>query len=146
MGAVAGIFSALVGAFGTFAQMSAASKQAKAAKKAEEARRRQMELDAAQRRRQVARKAAIERSKVLANASGAGIDQSSPVAGSLGSIASIGAGEIKSTNQSEQIGNQIFAANMQAIDAREDAAMASGFSSIGQSFFGAIGQLGRYFV
>ena len=142
MGFVASVLGVLVSAFGTIAQMSAASKQAKAMKDAERARKRQMELDAMRQRRKIIRDSVVQRSKVRAAAASGGMLESSPVQGSLGSITAISAGNVHAVNQSEQLGRQVFDANMRAIDAQEDAAMASGFMSLAGSF----GKFFRTFV
>ena len=141
--AIAGVVSAIAGAVGTIGTLVHQRKAAKAAKRAERARQRQMNLEAMRQKRSLLRQAMLERSKIVASAESAGIGGSSPVSGSLGSTASITAGNVGAVNQNQQIGNEIFAANYQRINAQSAANAWSGFSSLASSLFSNIGTLSR---
>ncbi len=132
---VAGTAVSVIGAFG---QARAAKQQAEAFEKAENAREAQMKLDAQRRRREVIRQTLAARSLALSNATAQGAAQGSGLAGGMAQATATGAQEIRSVNQSEQLGGRIFSANRQGARAQAREAF---WGSVG-SFGGGLSSLG----
>lgn len=140
--AIAAVASAGVSYYGQ--QVSA-----DAQKQQEKLRKRQMNLEAARQRRQVAREAAQQRAIALTQGVAQGGQGSSGVAGSLADIGNVGNQNILGINQGQQIGSQMFSANVQ--EARGDSISATGaaIGSLGDkvanslTLYGNIGQPAR---
>lgn len=112
----------------TYGQSVTASAQ----REQEDLRKRQMNLEAARQRRQAARETAQQRAVALTMGATQGASGSSGVAGSLADIGNVGAGNLEGIRQGQQIGNQMFAANV-------GEARGNSITSAGQ----AIGSLGE---
>ncbi len=122
--------------------------QTNAAKKAEAAREKQMNLDAARQRREVARQAIIARSVALSNATNQGASQGSGLPGGYGQITGEAGRQTVGINQNQEIGSDIFAANRAYYTASGITGFGSGLTSIGGAIMnnaGTINRLGTYY-
>lgn len=117
-----------VGVYGTI-------KQGQAMKKAEQLRKKQMDLDATRRRREIVRQATIARSTALANATASGSAQGSGLQGGQASITANAGNQIVQTNQAQEIGAGIFSANAQAAQYGTIASVGQGLGNLGNSMF-----------
>lgn len=159
MVAVAGLGMA---AAGTVMSTSAAAQQAQAQqqalafqRQAEEARKKAMNLDAMRRRREMVRQSIIARATALATATKQGAQFGSALSGAYGNISGRTGVNILGINQNQQLGNEIFNANIGASMAYSEAAswgaysqVGSGLSSLGGAVMknsGTIAQIGTYF-
>lgn len=121
-------FSAVLGAVGVGLQAFGMAKSVHAAKEAsqasqaeiaanmqaEEARKQQMNLDAARRRREDIRQSIQAGSQALSNATAQGAELGSGLAGGYGQISGRTGTSITGINEAQGIGNRIFAAHMAA--------------------------------
>lgn len=132
---IAGIGLA-IGAFGAYKQYTAQQDAAKASKKAEKLRETQMNLDAQRRRREVIRKMIAERAASRANAAAQGASGSdSSVIGGQAQAVNTGAYNVNAINQSQEVGQGIFAANAQYADAYARAGFGEAISGFGGKIF-----------
>lgn len=106
-------------------------KQAKAQKKAERLRQRQMDLEASRRRRSIIREATIARANALSGATAGNAQYGSGLQGGYGQINNQATQNIQATNQSQEIGAGIFAANRQYAEGAQIANLGQGISSLG---------------
>jgi len=126
-------------------------------RKAEELRRRQMELEAQRKKRDIVRTALASRSRALSTsiAQGAGVGGSG-LQGAYGDIAGQTGANLVATNQNLDIGRGIFDANLatsyaysRAASAQSTVALGQGLSSLGGALIRnqeAIGRIGTYFT
>lgn len=118
-------------AVGTATSVYGAVKSAQASEDAEEARKKQMNLDAARRRRQAIREAQIARATAISNANAQGASEGSAVQGGLAAISGNAAESIVNTNQNVQLGNQIYDANGRRAAAEGVSAIGGGLQQAG---------------
>jgi len=118
-------------AIGVGVSAYSAVQSADASKDAEEARRKQMDLDAARRRRQAIREAQIARATSVSNAAAQGASEGSAVQGGVAAISGNAAESIVNTNQNVQMGNAIFDANGRRANAESIGAIGSGVQQFG---------------
>lgn len=123
-----------IAAIGAVNQYDAAKDAAKASEKAEKLRKRQMNLDAARRRRQVIREMLIARATSRANAAGQGVQggDSAVIGGMQQATASAGMNTL-AINQSQSIGQGIFSANADYAAAQGRQATGEAISGFGMS-------------
>lgn len=136
-------------AVGTVTQMQAAKAASRAEQRAEELRQRQMELETQRQRRGVVRQALRARSAGLIAGSDQGALNGSGVAGALGGISSQTAGNLQGINQGYELGQGMFAANVDRAKAGEMASFGAGLGSLGGAIFsnaGTLGNIGTYFT
>ncbi len=121
--------------------------QTGAQKRAEDAREKQMNLDAARQRREVARNAIIARSVALSNATNQGASQGSGLPGGYGQISGEAGRQTVAIDQNQAIGSDLFAANRAYYSASGITGFGSGLSSLGGAIMnnaGTINRLGTY--
>ena len=130
-GAEIAIIGAVASAVGTgvsaYGQMQAADAQ----RNQERIRRRQMELEAANKRRQIMREAALQRAQSTAAGYAQGAGGSSALAGAVGGISQQAGSGVLAVNQGQQLGQQMFAANMAESRANMVGNIGGGISSLG---------------
>jgi len=130
-GAEIAIIGAIASAVGTgvsaYGQMQAADER----RKEERIRRRQMEREAANRRRQIIRQAAQQRAQSIAIGYAQGAGGSSALAGAVGGISQQAGSGVLAVNQGQQLGQQMFAANMAESRANMVGNIGGGISSLG---------------
>lgn len=134
---------------GAAVQYSGQQKSLKAQKQAEDLRKKQMELDAARQRREIARKAMISRADALSNATNQGASQGSGLQGGFAQIANEAGRSTVAVNQNEQIGKGIFDANMRDFQGRSQAATGGAIGDVGGMFLNnsdLLGRVGTYFT
>lgn len=129
MGAAVMAIGGVISAFGQF-------KQAKAAQDAEKARKRQMNLEATRRKREIIREGVRARATALSNASAQGAAEGSGLQGGYGQVAGATNRALLATNQDQQLGNRVFKANAQYAKAGTLSAIGQGISSIGDTISG----------
>ena len=100
--------------------------------RAEELRKRAMEIDAARRRREMIRQAMIARSQALTVATSQGASKGSGLQGAFGQISGGLAFGLEGVNQQEGIGQGLFAANVDLLNAKRMQAGAETSSTIGK--------------
>ena len=133
--AVAGALLGVVGqAFGLVGGLKAA----KAEKKAEKLRERQMNLEAARKKRENIRTSLIQKAEVTATATAQGAGDSSALEGGIAGIEGAKNRNNLAVEQDRQIGAGIFKQNRKAAAGRGIAGIGEGISSIG-SLFGQSG-------
>lgn len=133
------------------AAQRAQEQQIAAQQRAERLRERQMELDAARKRREVIRNMVLARSTALSNITAAGVNTgSSALAGAEAGIMGQGGGQIQAVNQNQLIGAGMFDANADRAAgeiaegrARGDAAFGQVLTSIGGSLLTNMGAIER---
>jgi hypothetical protein len=140
--AVAGALLGVVGqAFGLIGGL----KTAKAEKKAEKLRERQMNLEAARKKRENIRQAQIQRAEVASNAVSSGAGDSSALAGGIAGIEGAANRNNVAVEQDRQIGAGIFRQNRKAASGRGIAGIGEGISAFGSSIGGgAFSSIGSY--
>lgn len=111
-----------------------AMQQAKASAKAEDARKRQMQLDAIRKRREVVRESVRARSMALSSASSQGAAEGSGLQGGYGKIAGAANRNMSSITQDEALGDKVFDANKAYAKAGGLMALGQGVSSFGSIF------------
>lgn len=147
-------------AFGQ-SKINKANKQAEAAQnritqasiQAERLRFRQMVLENRRRQRDIIRQAMIARSTAVSSASGSGALESSGLAGGIGQITSLAGQAGTDQQQNFNIGQGLFQANVEKMNAEMDLARArtkqstgSGLFSLGSSLVSNSGSLGKSFA
>lgn len=120
-----------LGAGGLAIQVKGQQEQAQAQQKAEKARKQQMALDAARRRRETIREAIAARSLALSNATAQGAGEGSGIQGGFAGIAAQAGRNILDTNQNVELGTKIFNANMDAASGQSLAAFGGGVRDLG---------------
>lgn len=108
-----------------------AVKSAEASEDAEAARKQQMNLDAARRRRQAIREAQISRATAVSNAAAQGASEGSAVQGGVAAISGNAAESIVNTNQNVILGNAIYDANGRRAQAESVGAIGGGLQQFG---------------
>ena len=116
----------VVGAFGQY-------KQAKASEKAEKLRKRQMNLEAMRKKRELIREGVMARAQALSAATAQGGAESSGLAGGYGQITGQVNRNVLATNQDQQLGNRMFKANAQYARGGMISSVGQGISSVGQA-------------
>lgn len=136
---IAGIGLA-VSAAGTATSYMGAQKQAKGQKRAqmgqalaEQARKKQMDLDSARKRRETIRQANIQRSQALATAAAQGAtgEGGSALAGIEGTISGEMGRNILAINQNQEIGQEVFDANAITAQGQSQAAKGATMANTG---------------
>ncbi len=152
VGAIGLGISAAGSIMGYTAQQKMVRAQTQASKKAENSRQQQMQLEAANQRRQSVREAIVARSMGLAAGTNAGAQYGSGVQAATGQAIAQGAQNQQVTNSSEILGSRVFSANRQYFNATQkgEAGMAfgQGLSALGGALVnnsGTIDRLGTYF-
>lgn len=141
LGTAASIVGTGMGVVGQF-------QQAKAQKKAEQLRERQMNLEAARSRREIARKAVVARSEALSTGVAQGAQFGSGVQGGMAQITGTAARDTLAVNQNQEIGKGIFDANYDSYRAGTLSSIGQGFQSIGQNMVQnreLYGRVGTYY-
>lgn len=134
---------------GTVMSVVGASKQAKAQKKAEELREKQMNLDADRQKRQAIREGIVARSRALTTATNQGAAEGSGLQGGYAQITGEQGRNVRTIEQSRDIGAGIFSANRDAAKGGTLASFGSGLSSLGGMLMnnsGTIGRVGTYYA
>jgi hypothetical protein len=121
---------------------------------AEAERKKQMNLEAMRRRREIIRQALAARSMALATATNQGASGGSALGGAYGQISGREGTSILGVNQNQEIGNNLFGINQSilgayrgASQAGASAAMGSGLASLGGALLkneGSINRIGTY--
>ena len=130
--AIAPIITAAAAVIGTGVSFYGQMKQQEAQRKQERIRRRQMELEAARRRRQIIREAALKRAESAATGYAQGAGTSSAMAGAIGGISQQAGSNILATNQGQALGQQMFAANAQEASGGMISNIGQGLGSLGK--------------
>jgi len=130
-GAEIAIIGAVASAVGTGVSAYGQMKAADAQRKQERIRRRQMELEAARRKRQILREAALQKAQSTAAGYAQGAGGSSALAGAVGGISQQAGSGVLAVNQGQQLGQQMFAANMAESRANMVGNIGGGISSLG---------------
>lgn len=123
-----------VAAVGTGAGIVGSNKAAAASADAEKARQTQMELDATRQKRQIIRQSMVASSVAQSNATAQGAQGGSGLQGGLSQISGQQASNLNYVNNSQQVGNRLFADNARI-------ASAQGLQSFGQGLSGFGGML-----
>lgn len=118
-------------AIGTGVSVYSAIESADASKDAEKARKQQMNLDAARRRRSAIRESIVARGLALNTAAAQGASEGSAVSGAVAQISGNAAESISNTNQNVQLGNAIYDANGRRASAESMSGIGSGISTWG---------------
>src|SRR3990167_1938087 len=143
----------------TVMQMDAQKKQTQAQQegiqaqqRAEDARKKQMELDAIRRSREVIRQQQRARAAAITNATSQGAQFGSGIPGGYGQIGGQTGVNLLGIGQNLQIGRDIFAANadlsaarMRMADAQGQMSFASGLSTLGGAFTKNMGSMNNIF-
>lgn len=148
IGSAVGTAGTVLSALGTGAGIVGQFKQQAAAKKAEKLRERQMDLEAARSRRDIARKAIMARAESLAGATAQGAQFGSGLAGGQAQVTAQGAMDTLGVNQNQEIGKGIFAANRQMASAQTLSSFGQGLQGLGQNLQSNMelyGRLGAYY-
>ena len=90
-----------------------------------------MELEAARRKRQIIREATLQRAQSTAIGYAQGAGGSSALAGAVGGISQQAGSSVLGVNQGQQLGQQMFAANMAEANANMIGNIGGGISSLG---------------
>jgi hypothetical protein len=126
-----------VQAYGTF-QAAAASRRA------EDLRKKQMNLDAGRKRREVIRQMQIAQAGARSNAATQGASQGdSAVQGALSQQANTAGQNLSNIHQSQQIGSNIFSANADYAQGQATASWGSAFQSVGMGLAQNSGMISR---
>jgi hypothetical protein len=120
----------VVGAYGQFTQ-------AKASEKAEKLRKRQMNLEAMRKKREIIREGVMARAQALSAATAQGGAESSGLAGGYGQITGQVNRNLLATTQDQKLGNKMFKANQQYAQGGMISSVGSGVASVGQQLPGA---------
>lgn len=138
--AVAGL---IIGAVGLGLQVYGQMQQTKALKEAEANRKKQLNLDSLRQRREIARNATVAHSQALAAATAQGAAGGSGLQGGYGQIAGRAGQQTVASNQNQEIGNNIFAANTKYYNASVITDIGAGLYSLGGSVMSNAGTFGR---
>lgn len=140
--AVAGLAAGL-SVIGTIGGIVGTVVQYSASKKAEEARKKQMELEAARARREQVRRSQVASASAKAAAYNQGAGTTSALAGGVSQIQQEAGRNVQATSQDETLGGRIFAANAQAAFGGLISSLGQGVSNLGTSVSNASGTLTR---
>ena len=120
----------VVGAYGQFTQ-------AKASERAEKLRKRQMNLDAMRKKRELIREGVMARAQAVSAATAQGAGEGSGLAGGVAQVTGQVNRNVLATGQDQQLGNRMFKANQKYAQGGMISAVGSGISSVGQQLPGA---------
>lgn len=134
---------ALLGVVGQVFGIVGGMKTAKAEKKMEKLRERQMELEAARKKRENIRTSLIQKADVTANATAQGAGDSSALEGGIAGIEGQKNRNNLAVNQDTEIGRSLFKYNAIAAKGRGIAAIGEGIANIGGTFGGMGGSFAR---
>jgi hypothetical protein len=141
---VAQIIGTVAAVGGTALSVHSAQQQAEASEKAEKLRRKQMDLEIAQRRRTEIRKFQLNRATAASNIQGAtGSLEGSAFPGAVSGYTSTLGTQLGEISQSASIGAGIFDANAQASAASAGVQTGQGLTSFGKDLFSSGPQIGR---
>lgn len=118
-------------AIGTGVSVYSAMESADASQDAEAARKQQMNLDAARRRRAAIRESIVAKGLAVNTAAAQGASEGSAVAGAVAQVSGNAAESISNTNQNVQLGNAIYDANGRRANAESIGGIGSGLQSWG---------------
>lgn len=143
VGVAASVAGTAVGVMASQQQAQAQKKAIAAQQQAEAARKKQMDLDAQRKRREIVKEQIKARSQALAttSAQGANGEGSSALGGVEGQLSQQAGSATLAVNQNQEIGADIFAANAAGFRAQSQAASAGAMAGFGNglsSFGGAI--------
>lgn len=130
-----------IAAIGTGVAVKGQMDVAEATQDAEKLRKKQMNLDAMRRRREIARQAILARSQALSNATAQGAGEGSGLQGGYGQISGEAGRATLETNQSQTIGSGIFDANARAAKGEGITAIGGGLRSLGGDIAGSSGRI-----
>ena len=133
---------------GTVVAYQGQQQASKASARAEDARNRQMDLEAARQRRDVARRAMVARAESTSAATQAGAQYGSGLAGGQAQITGQAAGAGLGINQNQQIGTEIFQANKSIAAGQAQQSLGNSISGFGSMLFGNLdtfNRLGTYY-
>lgn len=136
-------------AVGTAAGVAGQVMSMNAAKKAEKLRERQMDLDTARQKREIARQAIVARSTALSSATEQGAQMGSGLQGGQAQITGSANQGILAANQNQEIGAGIFAANRKAASGNMLSSFGNGLSGLGGMFLQnqeLFGRVGTYYA
>jgi hypothetical protein len=156
--AIVGLGASIVGTgvqvYGQVKAAQAQRAQAAAFRKAENLRKKQMNLDAARRRREIIRQGIVARGLALNNAANQGALSGSGILGGLFEIGGGARRAVSQTNQNQSIGAGIFNANIEGGNAQGAEASALGTANLGAGLntlgealvqnFGTFNRVGTY--
>lgn len=128
----------VVGAYGQFTQ-------AKASERAEKLRKRQMNLDAMRKKRELIREGVMARAQALSAATAQGAGEGSGLAGGIAQVTGQVNRNVQATNQDQQLGNKMFRANQSYAQGGMISSVGQGIASVGQQLPGgkdALGMIG----
>lgn len=118
-------------AIGTGTAVYGAVAASEASQDAEEARKKQMNLDAARRRRAAIRESIVARGLATNTAAAQGASEGSAITGALAQISGNAAESISNNNQNVQLGNAIYDANGRRAGAESISGIGSGLQGWG---------------
>lgn len=131
MSTAALIIGAASAVVGTGVSIAGSIQETNARKKAENARQRQASLEATRQRREIIRNQVVARAQALSTAASQGGQFGSGLQGGYGQIAGQAGNQTLAVNQSEALGNQVFAANRDLYSASVISDFGSGLQSLG---------------
>lgn len=140
-----GIAGSLVGAG---VQYHGTVQTAEASKRAEAIRLQQLNLESERQRRQALREAGVARGLALSNATNQGAQQSSGLEGGIAQVTGQANSNIRTVNQSQDLGQQMFQAHEQMAQGQETSAFGSAISGVSNTFLQnmpSITRVGRYY-
>jgi hypothetical protein len=130
-------------AVGTVASVIGGMGEANAMKKAEDLREKQMNLDTLRQNRQIVRNSIMARSQATATAAAQGGGYGSALPGAYGTIAGQTNSQLEASDQNNEIGRGIFAANRSYYNSSMISDFGAGMSSLGGMFMNQAGQIER---
>jgi hypothetical protein len=125
------MFALLATIVGGFLQYKGAQKQQKASMKAETIRKKQMDFEAMRARRQALRESMVARAQAMQGASDQGASFGSAIVGGVSQVSGQAGSNVRAINVGQDLGTQMFKANM-------DYSKAGGLINLG-GLFGTIG-------
>jgi hypothetical protein len=143
-------FGLIISAIGLGVQTIGQIQQTKAMKQAEAQRQKQANLEATRQRRDIVRNAIMARSTAVSNAANQGAQYGSGLPGGIGQIEGRAGNQQVASEQNQEIGNNIFAANKKYYNASVLTDIGGGLSSLGNMFmsqaatFQRVGQVGYF--
>lgn len=143
----AGAIGALTGIAGTAMQYAGSQKAQEGQERAEKLREAQMTIESTRQKRQIIRQALVARSDALTAATSQGAAQGSGLQGGLAQIGGQANTNLTGVNQSQQLGQEMFAANRTISRGQTMQSTGSGLSSLGGALVKnqeTIGRVGAY--
>lgn len=122
-----------IAAVGTATAVYGAVEASEASQDAEQARKKQMNLDAARRRREAVRQSIVAKGLAVNNAAASGASEGTALQGGLAQISGNAAESVSNTNQNVAIGNAIYDANGRRAGAEAIAGVGQGMQSVGNT-------------